>query len=214
MKQDQIVYQPGLVLYMPLYELDGLSFSAGDAFGHLCSVTGALWTPRGRSFDGVDDKIQAANPVFAGIKDASVMTVFFWVNIANNTGWGNFIGVKSAAGINWLFSRKNATYTLRYEDSGGAYNTNYDFPPAVYTCVTAVIDGPANNIDVYINGNKVQTLYNKNFGTSDGGGVLNLGWDGVSLYGNGTFGEAGIFNRRLSIPEIKKIYLATKWRYQ
>src|SRR3990167_8107213 len=32
-------------------------FLSDDAYGHLCTRTGALWTPQGYSFDGVDDKI-------------------------------------------------------------------------------------------------------------------------------------------------------------
>jgi hypothetical protein len=50
---------PDLVLYLPLWSADlkGDSFYSKDSYAHLCTVTGALWTPQGRHFDGVDDKI-------------------------------------------------------------------------------------------------------------------------------------------------------------
>lgn len=56
-KQQNSYLDPTLVLYLPFHQLDGTSFMSKDKHGHLCSVTGALWTPRGRSFDGVDDQI-------------------------------------------------------------------------------------------------------------------------------------------------------------
>ena len=51
------IFDPYLVLYLPLYELDGASFMSKDAYGHLCTVIGALWRPNGRYFDGIDDRI-------------------------------------------------------------------------------------------------------------------------------------------------------------
>lgn len=52
---------PYLKLYLPLYELDGSSFMSKDAYGHLCTVTGALWRPNGRWFDKTSDIITCGN---------------------------------------------------------------------------------------------------------------------------------------------------------
>ena len=60
------IFDPSLVLYLPLYQLDGASFVSKDAHGHLCSVTGALWRPNGRWFDGTDDTIAADSVASAG----------------------------------------------------------------------------------------------------------------------------------------------------
>jgi len=48
------IFDPSLVLYLPLYQLDGWAFMSRDAYGHLCSVTGAKWTPQGRDLDEQD----------------------------------------------------------------------------------------------------------------------------------------------------------------
>lgn len=47
----------GLVLYLPLPLLKGSTFKSVDPYRHTCSVTGALWGPNGREFDG-DDYIE------------------------------------------------------------------------------------------------------------------------------------------------------------
>ena len=52
------IFDPSLVLYLPLHQRDGSSFMSKDAYGHVCTVTGAVWTPEGRLFDGVDDYIR------------------------------------------------------------------------------------------------------------------------------------------------------------
>ena len=55
------ISDPSLVLYLPLYQLDGTAITSKDAYGHLCSVTGVTWRPDGRCFDGVDDEIDCGN---------------------------------------------------------------------------------------------------------------------------------------------------------
>ena len=55
---------PSLVLYLPLYELDGSSFRSRDAYGHLATVTGALWTPQGRTLMGQMTKLTAGLQAF------------------------------------------------------------------------------------------------------------------------------------------------------
>src|SRR3990167_11340426 len=37
-------------------------FLSDDAYGYLCTRTGALWTPQGYLFDGIDDKIAITTP--------------------------------------------------------------------------------------------------------------------------------------------------------
>ena len=38
------IFDPSLVLYLSLWKLDGDSFMSKDAYGHLCTVTGALYS--------------------------------------------------------------------------------------------------------------------------------------------------------------------------
>jgi len=48
------IFDPSLVLCLPLYERDGSSFPSRDTYGHLCTVTGALWRENGHYFGGLD----------------------------------------------------------------------------------------------------------------------------------------------------------------
>src|SRR3990167_5915362 len=58
---------PSLVLYLPLWKKDGSSFMSDDAYGHLATVTGATWGSQGRTFDGVDDLIEANTVTTGGL---------------------------------------------------------------------------------------------------------------------------------------------------
>ena len=80
-----ILNDPSLVLYLPLYKLDGASFMSRDAYGHLATVTGALWRPNGRYFDGVDDHIIVPHHASLDITDA--ITIEAWCKFTfNNYG--------------------------------------------------------------------------------------------------------------------------------
>src|SRR4030042_2091010 len=69
------ILDPSLVLYLPLPKLDGASFISGDACGHPIVNSGAFWTPRGRSFDGIDDLIDCGgSPAF----DSQQYTLTCW----------------------------------------------------------------------------------------------------------------------------------------
>ena len=75
------IFDPSLVLYLPLYQPDGASFASRDAYGHLCTVTGALWTPQGRTFDGADDIIDLGNNV------QTVLDAFEIMNYPSNPNY-------------------------------------------------------------------------------------------------------------------------------
>ena len=68
---------PSLRLYLPLYELDGQSFRSRDAYGHLCTVTGAKRGFNWWEFDGVDDVITIPH---SSAHLFSNVTVIAWVN--------------------------------------------------------------------------------------------------------------------------------------
>ena len=76
------IFDPSMVLYLPLYELDGASFMSKDAYGHLCTVTGALWTSQGRDFDGIDDSITLPT-AFDSLTD---LTLEAWL-LCNNAAY-------------------------------------------------------------------------------------------------------------------------------
>src|SRR3972149_6505876 len=74
-------YDPSCVLYLPLYELDGASFASRDAYGHLCTVTGATWGLQGRTFNGTSDWINCGT---SSILVPPQITLEFWLYITES----------------------------------------------------------------------------------------------------------------------------------
>ena len=58
----------GITLSLPLWKRDGTEFIDESPYGHLCTVTGALWGTQGRFFDGADDVIDCGG-------DASIAAI-------------------------------------------------------------------------------------------------------------------------------------------
>jgi len=207
------IFDPSLVLYLPLYELDGSSFMSRDAYGHLATVVGATWTPRGRIFDGSDDKLDITSSLLSGTKDTDQKTIGFWVSTPNTTGHGNIVCVRDAGGNNWQLYRKSATYDLYIHSDDINQDTGYDYPQNRFVQITAIIDGIADQWQIYVNGLWEYTYQGANFAADNGGNAFRLGSDS-SGYLNGTCGEAWIYNRRLTPAEIQHNFLVTKWRYR
>ncbi|MDO8687497.1 MAG: hypothetical protein Q7K41_02790, partial [Dehalococcoidales bacterium] len=81
------IFDPSLVLYLPLYEPDSSSLMSKDAYGHLAAVTGATWGTLGRTFDGSDDQIDCGNAsslvtAFGGDTTGSY-TYLWWQKVAS-----------------------------------------------------------------------------------------------------------------------------------
>ncbi len=100
---------------------DGVEFVSDDAYGRLCTVTGALWTPRGRTFDG-DDYI--ALPAFP--LEGTVLTWEGWVRCTLNAGTQTLIGDGSQSttvGYIWLI-RDAGSNALSWQYANGAAATS------------------------------------------------------------------------------------------
>ena len=78
-KPEELALDPYCKLYLPLWKLDGNSFMSKDAYGHLCTNYGSLWTPQGRKFDGVDDYVEV--PFSESINLKKAITFEGWVVI-------------------------------------------------------------------------------------------------------------------------------------
>ncbi len=213
------IFDPGLVLYLPLYELDGASFTSRDAYGHLCAVTGAVWTPQGRSFDGVYDFINCGNPV--ALQMANDFTVEVWISIATSQGgtyWDIISHGHSATG-GWVWQATTAVgpNSLRALYGNGTDITGPAFTPdlrdgSFHHLIS--VKKSVGNSEVFVDG-----VYNN--GSSRPldipltGANVNIGRDsGGSRYVKGIIGEVRIYRRVLSPLEIQRNYLATKWRYR
>ena len=225
----EFALDPSLVLYLPLYELDGAAFSSKEYYGHPCTVNGALWRPDGHSFDGVDDRVVV--PDCAALSALTAMTIMVWMKSDTH------VSQACLASKYW-----HATQREWYLAATGVANpsspifTIYDqaanaslaiTPTAIidlftndWYCVMGYwggsVDGSGmgmtiNGVEVPVTLTLVNVFANINNGTQDVliGEIGNLARDYIGL-----IGEFAQWNRKLGAPERQNAYLATKWRYQ
>ncbi len=207
------IFDPSLVLYLPLYKLDGASFMSKDAYGHLCTVTGALWSPKGRKFDGIDDVI-----VCGGATDIqpTLITAEVWIYAATTMADYEVIFGNTGAGLTdgWAFLWYNNTIRFYIEH----YVNNY-----AQTLLTP--DNRWHHIIGTYDGATIKIFHDMVQGTNDsyGAGVNYTGSVGTMVgapVGGSPYsfssivGEARLYSRVLAFPEIQHNYEATKWRYR
>ncbi|MBI4304285.1 MAG: LamG domain-containing protein [Chloroflexi bacterium] len=219
------VFDPNLVLYLPFYKLDGASFMSGDAYGHLATVTGALWTPVGHLFDGIDDKITV--PHHASFNPStSGLSVLAWAKCTDvalsdrrlvtkqkvSASFDGFVlNVTQTNGYANLYVRDDLTNTLDTVYNGASYADS-----SFHLFAGTILLGSATGAKVYVDGNLKKTgdlssLTGSITTTAD----LFIGkFRDASGYFAGTIGEVWLYSRVLSAVEIQDIYLATKGRYQ
>jgi len=211
LETERAIYDPSLVLYLPLHQLDGSSFMSRDAYGHLCSVTGALWTPQGRSFDGSDDFIDCGAGASLNIRHA--ISIVMWVNI-------------QAQVLNDYLLDKNLKYRF-YQNPADAVRWLVDTADGAVAADTASLsmdrwyhivgtydkDGGSDNVKIYrdtiLDATSTQT---GDIGDT-AGEVLKIGTH-AAQFGEAVIGEVMVYSRALTPLEIQHNYLATKWRYR
>jgi len=210
------IFDPGLVLYLPLYELDGASFMSKDACGHLCTVTGALWRPNGRYFDGLDDDINCGNN--SSLDLTSAMSIDIWVNLNNQNDRSIAAKFEYVAGKRqWILQldTKVCRLLIRNATDDGylsAVGSNSEMDASVWQHWGITWDG--SNIRYYKNSVADGTPAASGTGISTAS-VVRLGrYTAQATYFAGYIGEIRIYNRALTHQEIQHNYLATKWRYR
>ena len=217
------IYDPSLMLYLPLYELDGASFASRDAYGHLCTVTGAGWRPNGSYFDGSDDLINCGTG--ASLQFTGSFTVGIWLK-RNGVGTdqrviGRYDHVNNKRIWLLYFPADNKFY-LAISQNGvtgvaqiadDAYSSTTD-----WYCIQAVYDSSVPTIYLYVNGNIIDATPAGSFPSSMLSDSTVPAYIGASQvpgeYLNGVLGEVWLHNRALTPQEIQHNYLATKWRYR
>lgn len=215
------ILDPGLVLYLPLYEPDGSSVMSKDHYGHLTTVTGALWTPRGRTFDGVDDIITCGS--VSQVDSLTAITIEAWVKPDVGTfGVVDVAAIVSKYGVMELGGGWTAHKAQLYQwFTGGVLHTsgpsttsiddgNFHHVAGVYDgdYLRIYVDGIQENISAYFPG--------LTFDTS--AYPLSLGGRTTPPNPNdhffaGIIGEARVYSRASSATEVQQNYLKTKWRY-
>ena len=199
-----------LVLDLPLYELDGSSFMSCDAYGHLCTDTGAVWTLQGRRLDGVDDNITI--PDAPSLSLGSAFTLECWVK---KTGAGELFLISKDNTILREFNTSfNASERLYWEVYGGvAVGQLADTTLSLDTWYHSVFTWDGAYMRPYVNGVIDATPKAKVTALDDTAQQVEIGIRAGLGFMAGVIGEVRIYNRALTPLEIQHNYLATKGRY-
>jgi len=205
---------PSLVLYLPLGKLDGASFISKEARGHLCTVTGALWRPSGRYFDGIDDEIDCGDNSILDFTSGD-FSVEFWIKQTSSPADNAYVINRGNYNLSgwyiWFWNAGDEMQFYTNQDTPGVQSTTMDMTFDTWLHLALVRSGAVatwyqNTVDV-----------TKNHGThidpTSVSQALKIGAFPSDDF-KGTIGEVSIYNRALTPLEIQHNYLATKWRYR
>jgi len=217
--QKRIIWDESLQLYLPLYhgDLMGSPIWSFDKNHHSCSVTGALWTSRGRSFDGVDDVINCGSDASLdglGTTGDYKFTIMAWVK-PNSLGENNVARIidKNTFYL-YVLATARVRLILNVGAVGmGAVSANNSVPFGSWSHVVGVFNG--SNVLIYTNLTLVTG--DATTGPIDSHVTNNfLIGDNTSSNRcfNGLIGEFAAYNRAFAYSEKDNNYLATRWRYQ
>lgn len=210
----KFIFDPSLALYLPLGELDGATLMSKDSHGHPCSVSGAIWAWPGRNFDGVDDYVDAGNPL--ALQFTGDFTLETWLKTSVVARQAALSKIDS----NWA---TDGAWQLGVNTSGYG-----EFIPGSLTQYiygnTLVADGhwhhlvgirTGSDFFLYLDGNQdgsntagdidVKTTATVRIGRRYASGALHF---------SGAIGEVRVYSRALTPAEMARNYLATKWRYR
>ncbi len=218
----------GLVMYLPLWALRDSSFKSVDAYKNTATVTGALWRPYGRLFDGNDDKI-----VVSGLtldRDAFTLSLWVYLDPANVALDGNFVYIVDSG--NYAVDG----FALFWDDRGGGDGTNTllfnirgtsnfssciapdnTIPVAGWYFITGMYDKDEGGTTEHILRVSASTKQTADFSEQllpiTGSFTLGLNVRTGDFDFGGRVGEVFYYNRKLSIPEDDHNFNATEWRY-
>ncbi len=210
------IRDPSLVLDLPLYKLDGDSFMSKDAYGHLCSVTGALWTPQGRRFDGVDDYLDLGTPEALNITGKE-LTLEAWVYVESWAGCDSYATIvenyETATG-GFLIQKQAANsrfYAGIYADGWRAANPTGDLAEHTWFHLMAIYNGAT--LKFYVDTEEVASVASTADIGSSSRNVCVGGKNAANSF-HGKIGEVRVYIRGLTGIESRRNRLATKRRYQ
>ncbi len=205
----QFIYDPSLCLYLPLWKLDGASIQSEDAYGRLCTVTGALWTPQGRQFDAVDDTM--ATPQSTDLAELSFYMWYKPLGLGVAPFWNSTVMNGAMGGFKGFNINNQDANIVQLNWGNGSY-----YPYLSYGVLTIgqwyYLGGTIKTFQqrAFLNGNQIG-------GTGADAFIPNVGtivFHSAAFKPSCVIGEFGLFNRIMSPMEMQNLYLATKWRYQ
>ena len=207
------IIDTSLVFHAPLghLHLKVSPFTTIDPIGHTCTVTGAIWTPQGRIFNGVGDRIVAGN-----IGDLTEYTVIAWVKWVNSSNYENVFHLKYALNQQKtnLTTRDSDTVEWYGLDGAGASLGAGTLQNNEWVMMTVGEDGSEGFID--LDGGRLTATGGTGNATPFTTNLyIGTGYDLSVLRSiNAVVGEIIIYSRRVTSYEIRHNYLVTKWRYQ
>jgi len=184
-----------------------------DAYGHLCTNNGSLWTPHGLSFDGIDDFVNLGQP--AALNFSGPFALSIWVKPllgadmsvvsrdgdSGDRGW--YLSILADGKVRTMLSSNGSVFT--YIDSPVALNDD------VWAYLATVYDG--QSLKLFVNGRLAKSaaippgVYNSSQN-------VNLGRKPTGdFYFRGLLGLARFHVRILSNLEMQKLYLNSNHSY-
>lgn len=207
----------GLVMYLPLWALDNggtNSIQSVDAYGLTCTITGALWRPNHRWFDGSDDKISIAGLT----RPTTNMTVIVWAYPEVINADEPLVSAWETGNEELLIFRVNSTgkiyVALQQSDHSTVDNVFSDnVTQNAWEMFTLVASVTAGTFRVY-QGTSLDAGTDTYDGTLNGDGTdpILLASRSTNRF-KGRQGEAWIYDSAYSLADIIRHNAVTKWRY-
>jgi len=219
---ERIVYDPSLVLYLPLWKRDGTSIQSDDAYGHTCTVTDATWGVQGRTFNATSSYIEVTHHTAQILTTGGSIEAWIKPNTVGEGSAGTVVQkTTTATGRDGYQLQCIATNRMRFIIDGTG--------TVIYSATSSVVFGDGNyyHVGVSWDDTGLATFYIN--GTVSGtpgisaDPALITATDNLFVGNNrteaektfdGIIGEVRIYNRVLNPQEIQHNYLSTKWRYQ
>ena len=208
---DRFALDPYCKFYLPLWKLDGDSFADRSAYGHLCTNYGSLWTPRGRSFDGVDDYVDCGN---LNLDWNNInFTVEAWAKLEVDNTWRGLVGNRFGAGnANWwtLGIRSDGEVVIETGPTGKVvYLRSKVYPAGLgWKHYVAVKSGNVFKLFISIISRGTLTIPGNVGGTTN---ELRIGmWAGLPQIWYGLISLVLVYSRVLTFQEILDHYIIGK----
>ena len=202
-------------------------FLSDDAYGHLATVTGALWTPQGYNLDGGDDRVSV--PDSTSLDVTGSLTLEAWMKrVGAGSDVFDCLIAKYSSGaeggrayelyrdsvskIGFGISNDGTTSTAYVTGKTAISNDIWYHFVGVYIQSTLTMKGYLNGVDdtLSVTGTVPASIFNSSRPVYIGAEPRDI----PIAYFKGQIGEVWIYNRALTAAEIQHNYLATKWRYR
>ena len=211
----KFVFDPSLVLYLPLYELDGASFISKDKHGHLCTVTGALWQPDGRAFDGTDDNIIGTGLSGLPTTEGSLEVWIKFSDLSRGEVW--FDLVKDGDEATHRVALWHDATNVYLGTAGDVFKITVAhsgiLTEGIFYHIVGTWNTTTDNYELFVDAVSKGTSVVAEGDMSFDKLVLGERFNAIGQF-TGIIGEARIYSRALTPLEIQHNYLATKWRYR